>query len=312
MSNLLIWKKTNVQSSQALDYHLKQEGYNRGIGLPGIVKQVTFSPYVSPILEYSSDINGGNPNRPLVLGSLTFFGDEEFFRKKGIVAGFGFGGAGRAIYGKGKYLDFSVGGSYTHSPKYDIGIVKSFANVCSKNDIGKNFYLDGCLATSRLNKELADETISTTTLSISKLFSEGEDRFHQVSFGFRRFFGDEYEQNQILLKLDTLHNSNLFTGINVSFGEALENTLTMRHSVSATVGTNLMNKPISASLSYSYSDGGRLLDFSREETTKFISLTYTVHPRVNLSVSYVDAINNIDYFNESKTVFDVQFAPIRF
>lgn len=312
MSNLLAWASTNVGSAQALDYRLKQEGYDRGIGLPGIVKQLTFSPYVSPILEYSSDINGGNPSKPLVLGALTFVGDEDLFRKKGVLAGIGFGGNGRAIYGEGKYFDYSAGGSYTHSPTHDIGITRGFANFCSKNDIGGNFYLDGCLAASQLNRELADDTTGSATVSVAKLFSEGRKRFHKASIGLRRYFEDEYDQNQISLTLETLHFSELFSSFNISFGEAVENTLALRNSFSATVGTSFLNKPISASFSYSYSDGGRLLGFSREETTTVVSLAYTVHPRINVLIGYRDTRSNINYFSESEAIFGFQFAPIRF
>ncbi|MFU8864641.1 MAG: hypothetical protein ACNA7O_12065 [Rhodobacterales bacterium] len=312
LSNVLSMTATNIGAAQILDYRLKQEGYARGIGLPGIVDQASFVPFVSPIIEYSSDINGGNPNRPLVLGSLTFFGDEKFFRKTGMVAGFGLGGSGRYIYGEGRYLDYTIGGSYTHSPEHDIGIGRSFANVCSKNDIGGNFYLDGCITTSRLNRDLADEATSSASLTVAKLFSDGENRFHQASFGLRHLLNEEYKQKQIIVKLDTLNSTNLYTSFSASFGEPVENKLAMRHSFSGTVGTTLLKKPISASLSYAYSDGGRLLGFSREEKTKTISITYAVHPRVNVSVGYIDTSGDIDYFNKSEAIFSIQFSPIRF
>lgn len=312
MSNVLTRTATDVMSAQALDYRLKQEGYERGIGLPGKISQATFSPFAAPILEYSSDINGGNPNKPLVLGSLTFVGDEDFFRKKGIVAGVGFGGNGRAIYGEGKYLDYSIGGSYAHSPKHDIGITRGFINICSKNDIGRNFYLDGCIAATQLNRELSDETTGTAALSVAKLLSEDKNRFHLASVGFRRYFEGEYEQNQISLRLETVHSSDFFTSLSILFGEGVENTLALRNSFSATVGTSFLNKPISASFSYSFSDGGRLLGFSREETTKAIILSYAVHPRINVTLGYRDTSSNIDYFSEDEVIFGLQFAPIRF
>jgi len=312
MSSLLAWTATNVESALALDYRLKREGYSRGIGLPNRVKRLTFSPYISPVLEYSSDINGGNPNRPLVLGSLSFFGDDAFFRKNGVVAGVGFGGSGRALYGEGKYLDFSMGVSYAHSPELDIGIARGFANICSKNDIGKNFYIDGCLSTSRLNRDLADETTTSTTLSVAKLFSESDKRFNQVSLGIRRLFEDEFQQNQVVVKMDTLHNGDFYTSLNASFGETVTNTLTMRYSLEYIVGTTLFSKPIATSVSYSFSDGGQLLGFSREETTKFFNIVYTIHPSVNISVGYSQIVSSINYFNESGAIFGVQFAPIRF
>ncbi len=312
MSNLLNFKATNLRSALVLDYRLKQEGYDRGLGLKGMTQQVTFSPYVSPVLEYSSDINGGNPDKPLVLGSLTFYGDEEFFRKKGLLAGVAFGGTGRAIYGDGRYLDYNIGGSYTYSPKHDMSVMQGFANVCSKNDIGGNFYVDGCLSTNRLRRDLSAQTTSSATLSVAKLIAEGDRRVHQARFGIRRFFDDGYEQNQLTLQLDTLHNSNLFTSINVSLGDELKNTLAMSHSFTASVGTYLMKKPFNASFSYVASDGGMLLGFQREETTTLFGLKYAIHPRFSLLVGYKYTSSNIDYFDESEAIVGIQFAPIQF
>lgn len=312
LSNVLSMTATNVGSAQLLDYRLKQEGYDRGIGLPGVVDQATFVPYVSPILEYSSDINGGNPNRPLVLGSLTFFGDEEFFRKDGVIGGLGIGGSGRYIYGEGRYADYSIGASYAHSIEYDIGVGRNFANICSKNDIGRNFYLDGCLSTSRFNRELADKTTSSASLSVAKLFSGGDERFNEFSVSLRNVFEDNFEQQQLAFKLETLHDEGLFTAIGATFGDAVENQLVMRKSLNATVGTTIRNRPVSASFSYKQSNGGRLLGFTREDTTATFNLTYAIHPNINVSVGYSETNSSISYFDESGSIFGVQFSPIRF
>lgn len=312
LSNMLTWTATNVQSAQALDYRLKQEGYDRGIGLPGVVRRYSFSPYITPIVEFSSDINGGNPNKPLVLGSLTFVGDARFYRKRGIVAGLGFGGNGRAIIGQGKYIDYSAGVSYAHSPTHDIGILRGFANICSKNDIGGNFYLEGCLNANQINRDLSDETRGSATISLAKIFSEGQNRFHQASVGLRRYFENEYEQNQLTFGLQTVHSVDLFSSLSISLGENVKDTLALNNLFSASIGTNFLNRPVSASVSYSYSDGGRLLGFSRDETVRIISLSYSVNPRINVSIGYRETSSNISYFAESETFVGFQFVPIRF
>ncbi|MFD1194021.1 hypothetical protein ACFQ3C_05010 [Seohaeicola saemankumensis] len=312
LSKVLSGTATNLQSAQMLDFRIKQEGYDNGIGLPGNVRPMSLIPYIAPILEYSSDINGGNPNRPLVLGSLTFYGDEEFYRKKGIIAGIGIGSSGRIIFGQGKYLNLNFGVSYAHSPEHDIGVSRFHANICSKNDIGNNFYLDGCFAVSGIHRELTSETTGSATVSIAKLFSKGTNRFNQASFGVSRFFDKGYDQNQILVRFDTLYRSGFFTSFNASVGPTVAANLAMRHSLSATVGTTFLNKPIRATASYTYSDGGKLLGFSREDALRFFSITYAVHPRVSLSMGYREISSSIDYFSESEAIFGVQFSPIKF
>lgn len=72
----------SLRTVQVLDYRLKREGFSTGLGLKGRIKQTTFQPYLSPILKYSSNINGGNPEKPLVLGG-TALPVSHILSKKG-------------------------------------------------------------------------------------------------------------------------------------------------------------------------------------------------------------------------------------
>ena len=89
-----------------IDTRLKSEGYSRGLGLPNSQAAPTTSTkaFVQPILSYSDNINGGNSPEPLVLGSLTFDGDEALYRKEGVIAGLGAGLNGRSILDEGQYI----------------------------------------------------------------------------------------------------------------------------------------------------------------------------------------------------------------
>jgi len=295
-----------------LDTLLKQEGYERGLGLPDAVKQTTFSPFIAPILEYSTDINGGNPNRPLVLGNLTFTGDETLLRKEGLVAGVGVGANGRHIYGEGRYLDFGLGLSYAHSPEHDIGFSRAFANIYSKNHIRNHWYVDAYGSTNKTWRDLTDDSSSTVGLNLVKLFATEQHSYNQATVGVRRFYDDDYEQNQLVASLQTIHSSGLYTAINATVGAAVENTLATSHSISATVGTTLFSKQLSATYTYSFANGGKLLGFERNDTSQSFTVTYAVHPRVNVTFGYRETESSIDYFSESEPVIGVQFTPIRF
>lgn len=305
-------QRIDLQTAQIVDYRLKQEGYERGLGLPGAVKQTSFSPYATPIVDYSSDINGGNPNRALVLGNLTFTGDETLLRKEGLVAGFGVGANGRHIYGEGRYLDYGLGVSYAHSPEHDIGIGRAFTNLHSKNHIRNHWYVDAYASTSKLQRDLADDISSTVGVDLVKLFASEQHSYHQATVGVRRFYDEDYKQNQLTFGLKNIHSNGLYTAVNVTVGEAVKNTLATRHSLSTTVGTSLFNKPISATYAYSFADGGKLLGIEREDTSQSLTISYAVHPRVNITIGYRDTDSSIGYFSESEPIVGVQFAPIRF
>ncbi len=53
---------------------LKREGYFGGL------KKSHWSTNVYPEIDYSGNINGGNPDKPLILGELEFSGDPDFIK----------------------------------------------------------------------------------------------------------------------------------------------------------------------------------------------------------------------------------------
>jgi hypothetical protein len=305
--------RVGLGDAQFLDGLLKREGYTAGLGFPTIVEKTSVQPFFTPLFDYNRNINAGNPNRPLELGGLTFIGDEENLRKSGVVVGILTGVNGRHIVGEGRYIDFALGASYAHSPKFDIGISTGFANVCSRNHLGNNFYIDGCASTNRQNRELANNLQSSYQISTSKIFSTSNTNHHAATVGLRRFVEhNSYEQDQLQLSLSTARSNSFYSSVNVSLGEAVKDTLALKQSASATIGTDLFNKSLTATIGYSYSDGGIMLGFERNDTNKFISFNYAITPMVSISLGYAQNVSSIDYFSEAEPSIGIQLAPIRF
>jgi hypothetical protein len=305
-------KQIGIGDAEFLDAMLKREGYSRGLGFPTTVDQTSVETYVSPVLDYNNNINAGNPNRPLVLGNLSFDGDPANTLKTGVVAGLSTGVSGRHIYGIGRYLEFGVSASYAHSPNHNMGIARASANVCSRNDVGKHWYVDACGDSTRLVRDLAAETTSGLTISTTKLFATNGSAFHAANIGVRRHFAEAYEHKQLLLGVSTARSNGIYTAFNVALGEGVENQLALRRSVQASVGASLFEKPVTATLSYAYSDGGMLLGFERNDTSRSISVSYSVTPKISVNIGYKQTRSSIDYFNTNEPVVSVQLAPIRF
>nr|WP_213395933.1 hypothetical protein [Yoonia sp.] len=295
-----------------LDTLLKREGYADGIGLPNQVARNSYEPYVTPIIDYSTNINGGNPSRPLVLGSFEFTGDDANLKREGIIGGIGAGISGRSTVGEGRYLDYGVNVSYAHSPEHDIGITRRSANVCSRTNVDNNWFVDACADASGLERELTKDSTQGLSINTAKLFSTDNGAFHSVNIGVRRNFAEAYEQNQLQLGLSTVRNNSFYSSVNVSFGEAVVDTLVMRHSISTTIGTTLFDRALTTTRGYSFSDGGKLLGFEREDTTRNININYVITPMFSVGVGYRQNTSSINYFDEAEPVFSVQLAPVRF
>ena len=304
--------RIDVRTAQLIDYKLKLEGSTRGLGFPSRVKPHSVSKAVYPILSYSDNINGGNSPEPLVLGNLTFTGDETLYRKEGVVAGFGAGLSGRYIHAEGKYLTYGVNASYAHSPKYGLGIATTSANVSSINHIKNWWFLDAHINTSRVRKDITDETNSNISLVSSKVYASAENTYSEASFGVNRYFAESYNQNQMLLGYKTIHANGVYSALNFTFGESVENQLATKFALSGQVTTQVAQKPLKLSASYSQADGGMLLGVERDESTVAVSASYPVWKNLTASVGYRRTDSSIDYFDVSTPTFGIQFQPIQF
>ena len=304
--------RVDVRTVQLIDYKLKFEGSARGLGLSTRIKPHSASKAVYPILSYSDNINGGNSPEPLVLGNLTFTGDEALNRKEGVVAGFGAGFSGRYIHAEGKYITYGVNASYARSPKYGLGIATTSANVSSINHIKNWWFLDAHVNTTRVRKDITDETNSNISLVSSKVYASGENTYSQASFGVNRYFAESYIQNQLLLGYKTIHANGVYSALNFTFGESIENQLATKFAINGQLTMQFAKKPLKLSASYSQADGGMLLGVVRGETTIAVSASYPVWKNLTASVGYRRTDSTIDYFDVSTPTFGLQFAPIPF
>ena len=303
--------KTDLLS---IDHRLRREGYKDGLGVQGTKPVDNFSSSfsVTPIFMYEENINGGNSRQPLVVGSLRLIGDENFYKQSGVVVGLNAGLGGRYIYGQGRYLNYNLGTGYAQSFESGIGIVNHNASLCSINHIAKRWNIDACADQARNHKKLLDVTSSNLKLILSHTFSNLRKQHKQLKFGINRYLADNYNQNQIQFGFNTTHPQGVFTGLDTTFGEAVNEQLATRFFVAGTVGLYFARKPLKFTASYRRSSGGLLLGFDRDSNTASISATYPVWRNFTATLGYSNTDSNIDYFDASGPSLDVQFAAIQF
>jgi hypothetical protein len=305
--------RLGLDDAKFLDALLKNEGYADGLGLPTKVDRTSFQPSLTLLFDYDRNINAGNPDRPLVLGDFQFTVNEENIRISGVVAGVLAGVSGRHIVGEGRYIDYAVGASYVFSPQHDIGIGTSLANICSRNHVAKDFYIDGCAAGSLQQRALARKSQSAVKIGATKLFSSSKSVHHSATISIIRYAeANNYQQKQLQMEISTARAKSFFSSVNVSLGEALPGTLAMRQRFSTSLGAELFGKPIIFEMGYSYLDGGNLLGFHRIDSKKYAQINYKISPIFTVSLGYLDNKSNIDYFSEAEPTVGIKFTPIRF
>ena len=302
----------DLRTLELIDYKLKLEGSSNGLGLPTRVAAYTTSKSAYPILSYSDNINGGNSPEPLVLGNLSFDGEKELYRREGVVAGLGASLNGRYIHGEGRYLNYGVNASYAHSPKHGLGIATGSANVSSINHIRNWWFVDAHANTSRVRKDITDDTNSNLSIVTSKVFEPSDNIYSEASFGVNRYFAESYNQNQVLFGYKTIHANSVYSAFNLTVGDAVENELATKFALSGQIVTQLAKKPLKLSASYSQADGGVLLGVERDETTISVSASYPIWKSLTASIGYKKTDSTIDYFDISTPSFGLQFAAISF
>lgn len=305
-------KIVGIRQIQMVDYFQKREGYSNGLGLPGAIDNMSVQPYAFPVLDYSTNINGGNPDKPLELGTLTFAGDSNLLRKQGAIVGLGVGAKGRYIYGEGQYFDFFANGTYTRSIEYDLGIAQHSLSVCSKKNVDQTWFTDVCVTSARTTKELTDVEGQTASLSFARLFGSPGNSYHKANVGLKRSFEHSFTQNHLALGLDTIHQNGVFSAVSLTIGETIPETLATKFKIDANVGTTFFGQNLSLALSYSEARHGKILGFDQEEATSYFSIQYAFNPKFTLSLGYSNTNSNIDYFDRSEPSFGIQFSPIEF
>ena len=122
-------KLMDGQTASVVVQRLQMEGYFGGISEP------TWATKIAPSVTYSNNINGGNPNKKLVLGNLEFDGDPNLVAKQGIVGNLNLNAFNRVTFGEGDYITTSLASALSYSLEHDISYSNASANICSKNKV---------------------------------------------------------------------------------------------------------------------------------------------------------------------------------
>lgn len=301
-------KMLSVDAAKVVDQILKREGYSKGLGLPGSIPNPNHQTFMLPNLEYSADVNGGNPDKPLVLGNLIFIGDKNLVRKEGFLLGARFGVNGRYIHGEGRYFNFSVGAAVSRSHEHKMNVVQLSTNVCSKQHIKNWWYVDLCGNTRNIDKQLTEESTSNFSLTTSKIFSLNARSHHQAAVEIRRHVADQYEQNQLAFGIQTIHENGVFTKLDYSVGEEIENQLALRRSITGSVGTRIAGRKVTVSVNQSVEDGGLLLGVGYKERNASINMTYQSKANWIVNLGYLRTESNVDYFSSREPIFNISFT----
>ena len=157
-----------------------------------------------PTLDYSRNINGGNPGKALVIGGLEFQSDPKFLKQEGVITSVQITTTNRTTFGAGKYLHSNVSTGYSYSPNHRNSYKDLSLNTCYKNRIAPTNFLDTCAYGKFQKKELSKDNNKSVSLHLSDLKYGDDFGASQSRIGIIHFSNLNYSQNQIEFSWETM------------------------------------------------------------------------------------------------------------
>ena len=268
---------------------------------------------VFPFINYSSNLNGGNPKGALQLGNATYTGNSLLEKRSGLLAGLGTNASLRSYTGYGKYIDTQGSLTISKSLESDDHILFTLVNACSKNHLKNWWFVDVCAHTQNEKKEISTFEDQTVNLSFAKIFDGNVEHFHLIRGGISRNSENNIDQNQHFIALQSIWPKGYSTSIQLTLGEDVPNQLSLKNKVDAEVILPQFKiDNLSLPLSYEQKDGGFLLGFPRDDQQSAISLAFSLNENIGISVGYSNVDSSIDYYDQSSPFISVNFKQISF
>ena len=286
-------KVVDQDTVNILTDRLKQEGYLGGLEKPN------WSTNVSPTIDYSRNINGGNPDRALVIGGLEFQSDPEFLRQEGVITSVRITTTNRNTFGVGKYLHSSLSAAYSYSPEHDNGYTDASLNTCYKNQLAQTNFLDVCASGKFQKKEFSDDNSKSLSLHLSDLNYDDDLGTSQSRIGIIHFSNLSYSQNQIEFSWDLISKEKYFLSTSARFGDAVENETALKYGLVVNFSKILKNRKYIFSLVHEVGDGGELLGVARRDSTNKVTVQSSLNSKVIITAAYTATNSTIDYYDES-------------
>lgn len=303
---------TTQTTAVVIDHALKQEGFARGLGLPGQVPRIQGATSLAPTLRYGGNINGGNADRPLVLGNLVFTGDPARLRRDGWLLGLSGQGNGRLIYGAGRYMDLGFGVQAEVAPHYAARVVTAQGSLCAKHRLSGWWYLDACLGATAQDRALEASASQTAGAQIIRLFATPARQYHQAAIGIDLRREADFDQTRLRLDVQSILGGGAYGRVTAVLGDAVAGQLALRHEMSVMAGMPVQGRSLQVHLQIARSEGGRVLGIARDETAMTLALGYRLRPNITLTLGQQITTSTIAYFSERQPIVGLSITGLRF
>ena len=293
-------------TAKTLDTSLRRGGYRNGLGLPTKQYKAITQPIfkLSPLMYYEDNINGGNPDKVLKIGSYVFAGDDDLVKEAGIVLGANMHTNWQIYYNNRSYLTASLDYSLVNSLDSDHSIHSFNSKICSQTFLRGGYYLDACKTQDSSKKSISQSKSSVRSIGL-RVFETDEIGTYGTGFLLQEHIqADHFKQSQFTLEHERLMNDGGSYNLSATLAEDLNNKSVPTLKLSGRVTSVLYGSKFTLSLKYQKSNSVRFLGYPMQSELTSLSAGFPLANNLALNIGYAKSDNTIDYFDfEHPTLF---------
>lgn len=292
-----------------VDTRFKQMGYEQGIGIDSNSPNINLlSLQIEPNLRYSSNTNGGNPRKDLVLNGYEFTSAEDNWATAGLLVGINAkvnASAPIPVFGEGRFVTLTAHFLEEASGKGERLSSNNFT-LCSKNHLLDWWYLDSCYRLQSNSTMLTDYTSSTKELTLEKVYDPSTWGYSSIKLSVAKDSTPTFDQSIIKLGGAVM----FYKGTSVSYTHTLGNSVEGFLSLNTGSALSFKNHSFSLNLGYYEFEGGSLMGVPRDDIIKSVFVSKEIGENVIIDVGFSETKSTIDYFTSLSPYFSVRIPSL--
>jgi hypothetical protein len=292
---------------EAMRGALTRNGYYHDGPVPRIVWTDL---YATPLLGYETNVNGGVAQDSFTTGGFIFDVDPAYRAVSGVVVGLDGSAETRIAWRNGHTINAAVEGSAGWAPENGIDFSRGSVQLCSRNNLTRWVFLDGCILHAASNRVLSSSTIDQTSVTLSTLFQTAA-AYHEVSGEVAETQTNDYDQKTATLALNTVWNQAV-TGLAVTFGELVAGQTVLDRRIGFDLRWQAGRHPVGFGLWHSTSRGGTFLGIDQIDNAAGVSVSWQTRPGTTIKAGYTRTLSTAAFYNDDSVFLRVQFDGFGF
>ncbi|MEM9795712.1 MAG: hypothetical protein AAF919_04450 [Pseudomonadota bacterium] len=291
---------------------LTRAGHDKSLGqdveLPAQRTRFT----LRPVLEWSTNLNGGQTDKPIYFAGFPFTFAEEDQRRAGLALGAELGARRRVLPGNGHRIDVSGYLTAAHAPEEDLSLIRARASLCHTWRLDRHKALNSCLRGTHQTRDLSQDDAVIQSVALTRFFREAGTGATGLTLGVERRLEDDLDQITLRGTLERAARGDLVLRATYGRGWFGAGEFGISETAGLSVARPIADRLTRVSYSYVKQDDGEVLFQDRTDRAHSISLEVQAIGQTFVQFGYVVRESSISAFEDSYPTLGLRLEPLKF